>query len=147
MEQTEEAAKNIEVATESALMKLLSCREWAYGFSLDKRMPQKKHFEALQEAGYLPKTKSSEGCGTWDVTYGHYGWHVDYDWVKIAAAVLAATPPLTADELKGFHWDCMMHCPVSPTSDIAIYTLGKIDQKAIEKLIKALELVKDGYAV
>lgn len=66
------------------------CIKWACLYLLDKDLPTKEQFEAMQERGFLPtQGKITNGSGrTFELNYGHYGWAVDYDWPKIATEIL-----------------------------------------------------------
>jgi hypothetical protein len=74
------------------------CLEWAYLFSLryslGKKLPTKEQFEAMQRKGYLPTyRKYPDGTGReFELTYGHYGWAVDYNWPEIAGKIIKAEP-------------------------------------------------------
>ena len=57
-------------------------------------LPTREQFGAMQRKGYLPthgEIPDSTGR-KFELTYGHYGWAVDYDWRKIAAKILATEP-------------------------------------------------------
>lgn len=64
------------------------CRAWAYSFlHFNARLPSKNEFEAMQREKFLP-THGGEGERKWKLTYGHYGWAVDYDWSTIAFKIM-----------------------------------------------------------
>lgn len=65
------------------------CSAWAYLYSLNKGLPTKEQFEAMQREGFLPKQGGRDGK-TWELNYGHYGWAVDYDWPVVAAKIMAS---------------------------------------------------------
>lgn len=68
---------------------LFLCSAWAYLYSMNKRLPTKEQFEAMQREGFLPIHGERDGR-KWELNYGHYGWAVDYDWPSIAAKIMAA---------------------------------------------------------
>lgn len=121
---------------------MLRCREWAYHYELDERFPDKKQFESLQKLGYLPKErKTPNGDSTFKLNYGHYGWHIDYNWTKISKKVLADSPLLTMAEMEEFYWNCLIHMPVKNNSFVKVFTIGNMDNNAIRKIILALKMV------
>lgn len=63
------------------------CVEWAKTYFKGK-FPTKDQFEAMQRKGFLPTYGEGDGR-RWELHYGHYGWHVDYDWPAIAAKIMA----------------------------------------------------------
>jgi hypothetical protein len=65
---------------------ILLCKAWLYVYSLDKRLPNKEQFEAMQRGGFLPTHGGRDGR-TWELPYGHYGWGIDYNWSAIAAKI------------------------------------------------------------
>ncbi len=138
--------KPIESKTTSAVRipcsDMLWCRDWAYGHKIDQRLPNKIEFQALQEAGYIPK-KGKIDALEYDITCGHYGWKVDYKWGNISKQILSDMPPLTAAEMKAFQWDCFLHIPVSSKASIKVFKIGLINNNAIDKLIKMLEMAKE----
>jgi len=65
------------------------CVAWAYLYSLNKGYPTKEQFEAMQRERFLPTHGERDGR-RWELTHGHYGWHVDYNWASIAARIFLA---------------------------------------------------------
>lgn len=41
----------------------------------------------MQKEGFLP-THGGDGEIKWELTHGHYGWAVDYDWPTIAFKIM-----------------------------------------------------------
>ena len=69
------------------------CGVWGYLYLMNKTLPTKEQFEAMQREGLLPlraiphwATKGE----TYELTHGHYGYGVLHDWPAIAAKTLAA---------------------------------------------------------
>jgi hypothetical protein len=78
------------------------CSAWVYLYSLNRGLPTKEQFEAMQREGFLPTQRAMpDGSGrTFEVNYGHYGWAADYNWSVIAEKIMAVLRVLAEKDSK-----------------------------------------------
>jgi hypothetical protein len=63
----------------------LLCNAWAYSYSINKRLPTKEQYEAMQKRGFLPTHGEIDGR-TFELRYSDCGW-ANHDWPSIAAKI------------------------------------------------------------